>query len=195
MRLAKFIAAAIVLLMTSVPAKSFEVAGRPIPGTQIQSACPGNPGKLVLNGAGLRRIWMLEIYTGALYLTERSRSAEAILGSTSPKRLVIHVLLSKISKEQLIENWRNGIESNHTAEELAALEGRLTLAFGTFFTDTFRGDEIAIDYAPCIGTLVRVNGKLRGTVPGLDFYQALLKVWIGPNPADASLKEALLGLQ
>lgn len=46
---------------------------------------------------------------------------------------------------------------------------------------------------PRKGTQVWINGTLKGSVAGEDFSQALLKIWLGKKPADADLKEAMLG--
>jgi hypothetical protein len=32
-----------------------------------------------------------------------------------------------------------------------------------------------------------------GTISGLDFANAMLSIWLGPNPLDQTLKKALLG--
>lgn len=52
---------------------------------------------------------------------------------------------------------------------------------------------ILLDFVPGSGTRVVVNGDTRGTIPGEDFNRALLRIWLGENPADAGLKKAMLG--
>ncbi len=54
------------------------------------------------------------------------------------------------------------------------------------------GDTIAIDFS-AEGVALSLNGEARGKVAGANFAKALLKVWLGDKPADASLKKALLG--
>jgi hypothetical protein len=42
--------------------------------------------------------------------------------------------------------------------------------------------------------VLTVGGKPAGQpIPGEDFYTALLRVWLGEDPAQGNLKEALLG--
>jgi hypothetical protein len=41
---------------------------------------------------------------------------------------------------------------------------------------------------------IALNGKILGTISGLDFANAMLSIWLGPNPLDQTLKKALLGL-
>jgi hypothetical protein len=40
---------------------------------------------------------------------------------------------------------------------------------------------------------VRINAELQGTVPGNDFFRALLKIWLGDRPVSKSLKQGMLG--
>jgi len=56
-----------------------------------------------------------------------------------------------------------------------------------------KGDRIVIDYLPERGTQVTVKGNLKGVIPGEDFNQALLRVWLGDEPADKGLREGMLG--
>ena len=56
-----------------------------------------------------------------------------------------------------------------------------------------KGMRITLDWTPA-GTAVTVEGKPAGaTIPGEDFYRALLKIWLGDKPVQADLKGALLG--
>lgn len=56
------------------------------------------------------------------------------------------------------------------------------------------GETITIDWVPGSGTVIRVKGELQGE-PFVEpaFFNALLSIWLGKNPADWKLKEALLG--
>lgn len=50
-----------------------------------------------------------------------------------------------------------------------------------------------LDFLPGTGTRVVVNREAKGTIPGDEFSRALLRIWLGESPADASLKKAMLG--
>jgi len=47
-------------------------------------------------------------------------------------------------------------------------------------------------YAEAATTQVQINGELKGSIAGADFNRALLKVWLGDEPADTDLKQAML---
>ena len=54
-------------------------------------------------------------------------------------------------------------------------------------------DVINIDYLPGTGTQISLNGRSLGTIAGVDFNRALLKIWLGNVPVQADLKKAMLG--
>ena len=60
--------------------------------------------------------------------------------------------------------------------------------------DTKKGDVILLDFTPEGGFRMSHNGQARGTaIAGEDFYEAVLRIWLGDKPADADLKKRLLG--
>ena len=56
-----------------------------------------------------------------------------------------------------------------------------------------QGDVIALDFLPGKGTQITMRGQVKDVIAGDDFARALLKVWLGKNPASSSLKSNLLG--
>jgi hypothetical protein len=59
--------------------------------------------------------------------------------------------------------------------------------------DLQEGDQMALSFVPDKGTVVNVRGTDVGTIEGRDFADALFAVWLGPNPVQDDLKQALLG--
>lgn len=57
------------------------------------------------------------------------------------------------------------------------------------------GDSFVIDWIPGTGTVLTVKGEVQGD-PFKEpaFFNALMRIWLGPKPADWRLKDGLLGL-
>jgi hypothetical protein len=165
-----------------------EVAGIDFPET-MQLAAGAPP--LVLNGAGIRKKFFFKIYVAGLYLPSRQTSTEAILDMPGPKRVHMHFLYKEVEGDKLVTGWQEGFENNFDNASLAQLAPRLA-KFNQLFHTMHRGEVIDLDYQPEEGTQVLFNGELQGVIKGDDFYAALLKVWLGQQPADADLKTALL---
>ncbi|MDD5384229.1 MAG: chalcone isomerase family protein [Gallionella sp.] len=151
---------------------------------------------LQLNGAGVRRRFFLDLYIAALYLPEKITSGAAVLADSGEKRVALHLLIG-ISADHLFSALNNAIAANHTPAELSALEIPLKEFAAIFHAidEIKKGDVVTLDYLPGSGTRVSVNGVAKGTVGGASFNSALLKVWLGDKPAQADLKQKLLGGQ
>lgn len=176
-------------LISIFPAGAMELAKVTIP-DQISQEGSGN--SLVLNGAGIRYKFIFKIYIGALYLPEKSTQAVEIVNSSGPKRILMHFLYDKVEKKDLDKAWLEGFSANHDDQTLAELESRIN-RFAALFSDVAEGDVIWLDQIPGEGTRIYFNGELKDTIPGADFYQALLRIWIGDEPVTGSLKKAMLG--
>ncbi len=150
--------------------------------------------ELVLNGAGVRTRFIFSVYVGALYLDRKETSARAVLANAGPKRIAMH-LLRELTAEQLFSAMNDGLKANHTPEEVARFEPQVKQLEAIFnaVKAAKTGDIILLDYVPDTGTAVTVNGDLKGRIPGGEFNRALLRIWLGDQPADSDLKRAMLG--
>jgi hypothetical protein len=151
---------------------------------------------LVLNGAGARIKAVLKVYALGVYLTEKKTTAADVLALTGPNRFKI-VMLRDLSSEEFGQAFLTGINKNLAKDEKAKFVNQL-LKLGDLFTDieagVKKGDVIWGEWNPATGTTSTLNGKQVGSVlPDANFYNAILRFWIGTNPADDMLKPLLLG--
>jgi hypothetical protein len=156
----------------------------------------GNDGpELVLNGAGIRRIAIVKVYVAALYLPAKSSDGEAILKSNQPSRLQMR-LLRDLTVEQVKSSITGALRETLTLEQKQPLEPRLQQLDSILdsMQSLKNGASFVIDYLPDTGTTVQLNGESMGNIPGADFNEALLRMWIGEHPRDRRLRNALLGL-
>ena len=150
--------------------------------------------ELTLNGAGVRTRVFFKVYVGALYLQQKAGSTDAVLADAGAKRIAMH-MLRDLAAEQLFSALDEGLKKNNTPEQLAKLEVQVKQLEGIFkaVKAAKSGDVILLDYLPGAGTRVTVRGDDKGTIAGEEFNRALLRIWLGEQPADASLKKAMLG--
>ena len=168
------------------------VSARQIAGVAVDESVTMENKQLVLNGAGIRKKFFVKVYVGALYLTGKLTTAEAVMADPGAKRIIMSFLHKEVSAAKLADAWNKGFIANHTSEELRSLRERIN-RFNSLFRTVYKGDEIRLDYLPEDGTRVWINNSLQGTIPGDDFHVALLKIWLGREPADSDLKDAMLG--
>ena len=182
----KYLVAFMALLM------SFNLNAREVSGTHIPDAVELANQTLLLNGAGIRSKFIFDIYIGALYLPNKSQDVKQALAMPGAKRVLMHFLYDEVDKQKLTDGWTEGFENNLSDKAFQTLQPRLQ-DFNKLFITVKTGDQILLDYLPATGTRVTINQQTKGTIPGEDFHQALLMVWLGDDPADEDLKEAMLG--
>jgi len=141
------------------------------------------------------RLIFFKVYVAALYLPVKSDDGESIIRDSRPSRLFMQ-MVRDLSVEQLTSSIDEALRETLTPEERLPLEPRLKQFTAIFDTlpEVTEGMQITIDYLPQPGTVIRVNGEEKGRIPGADFSQALLRIWIGDRPRDPELKKALLGI-
>lgn len=151
---------------------------------------------LQLNGAGVRVKVILDVYAAGLYLPRKEASAAGIIDMSGPKSMHI-VLLRDLTGEDFADAMIKGFRKNNSDSDNAKYLPRLEAIRATMLTfgNVKKGTSISIDFVPGAGTRALVGGTPKGAdIPGEDFYAALLKIWLGNQPVDASLKEDLLGI-
>jgi hypothetical protein len=182
----KKLAAAALALAVATPALAKKVGGVEFPDTVDVGGA-----KLVRNGAGVRKKFIVSVYAGALYVTQRSSDPQAIIAADAPKRVRM-VFLRDVKKDQIMGAYREGFEKNSAGPGLKDLLAKLE-AIAPAIPNLKEGAEMFVTYVPGEGTTVAAAGGGKTTVPGKEFADAMFRNWLGPAPADEGLKEAMLG--
>lgn len=167
------------------------LAAGTLSGVDLADTLDAGGQKLLLNGMALRKKVVFKVYVAGLYLPAKEKDGAKVLAADAPRCTVMHFLRS-VSANQVNEAWFEGLEANtpnHSPElkkqfdELAALMEPLK-----------SGDRLVFTYLPGSGTEVKVKGKVKGTLAGKEFADALFACWIGPKPGPGEkFKAGLLG--
>ena len=151
--------------------------------------------KIQLNGAGVRYKAVFKVYAAGLYLSRKAGTTEDVLAAPGAKRMTI-TMLRDIDSAELGKLFARGMEDNMDKSAFSKLIPGV-LRMSQIFSDHKKlnaGDTFALDWVPGTGTVVTVRGVQQGEpFKEPEFFNALLRIWLGPNPADWKLKEALLG--
>ena len=134
---------------------------------------------LKLNGLAMRTFTFFDVYAAALYLGNPSNDAQSILGSDTPRAMVMH-FLSSVEAEKISAAWIDGLAANTPSADASIKERFAQLS--TMMEKMDKGEAMECIYEPGTGTTVRVKGTTKGVIKGKDFNDALLACWIGPKP-------------
>ena len=185
-----FLLMAACALWGTAVAQTLDVAGVNYAATAQVAGTP-----LQRNGAGVRYKFVVKVYTAGLYLGARAGTPAAAMAAPGPKRLHV-VMLRDIDANELGRLFTRGMRDNAPREKFSkSIPGTLRMAdIFSAKKKLVAGDSFSVDWVPGIGTTVLVNGLAQGEpAKEPEFFNALLRIWLGPNPADAALKEALMG--
>ena len=179
MRLASLI---IALFATLAPAAELE-------GVTLPDSVTAEGRPLTLNGIGLRRKFIFNVYVAGLYLEAKGGDGAAILARDEVRRVDM-VMLRDLDRKSISGALRMGVEKN-AGDQAASLKERMD-AFAAVIPDLKKGQALSVVYVPGKGTRVEAEGQSY-TAQGKDFADALFSVWIGKYPVDDGLKRGMLG--
>ena len=158
------------LLLPIALACSAAEAQNPIGGIRFDPSVQLAGQVLQLNGTGLRARFWIKAYAAGLYLGQRAQSADAAL----------HLGVARNNPPEL---------QARLAERVAAFDAMLTP-----LGEVRKGDTVNLDFLPGRGLLFFHNGRLLGpAIAGDEFYNALLRVFVGEHVSDEGLRAGLLG--
>jgi hypothetical protein len=148
--------------------------------------------ELIYNGAGVRKKAWFKLYSGGLYLLQKSSNAYDIRTADESMAIKLKITSGMISSKKMINAVDEGFEKS-TKGKTAAISSEVE-KFKNFFSDEISdGDIFDIVYIKDKGVIVYKNGTEKGVIPGFEFKKALFGIWLGMKPADKKLKNGMLG--
>ena len=166
-----------------------------VSGVKVDDTMDLRGNKLVLNGAGVRYKAVFKVYVASLYLGKKVSTPEEALAQPGAKHVGV-TMLRDIDAAELGKLFTRGVEDNMPKAEFSRVVPGL-IRMSQIFSDYKNlktGDVFTIDWLPGTGTIISIKGKPYGEpFKEPEFFNALLRIWLGPNPADWKLKDAMLG--
>jgi Chalcone isomerase-like len=148
--------------------------------------------KLILNGAGVRSKFFIDLYVGGLYLQNKSNNPKEIIEGDELMAIRLHVISSLITSKKMENGTRKGFE-NATKGNTGPIKSQIEEFLSVFKEKIEKNDIFDLIYSPGKGLEVYKNGELKSRIEKLAFKQALFGIWLSDKPAQESLKEEMLG--
>ncbi len=178
----------LLMVLLSFPARTQTKVGD----VEVPNTLKSGNTALVLNGAGIREKYWIDLYVGGLYLKAKTNNAGRIIDADENMAIKLHIISDLITSEKMTNAVDEGFKKS-TDENTVPLTPKIN-QFKTVFKEKMKvGDVYDIIYESGTGTLLYKNNKLMCTIPGLDFKKALFGIWLCNDPADENLKSAMLG--
>lgn len=166
--------------------------GMTVAGAEFPHVITVDSATLWLAGAGARKESRLVMYSMGYYVGDPNRTAAELIDVDEMSVIRLEAVSPLITPKRFAKAVTRGFEKAtggrperfdaEIGQFLAALKDRLQ-----------RGEVMELIYTPGVGTKILRNGEPLTVVPGLEFKQALFRIWLGDDPIDVALKEDLLG--
>lgn len=183
------------LLLSCLGLVTLVAQAREVEGVKYDEAIDVAGSKLQLNGAGTRYKAVFKVYTAGLYLGKKAATPAEVLAVPGAKRITL-TMVRDVNAEELGRLFIKGIKANTPNDEYGRILASV-MRMSQIFYD-YRvikvGEIINMDWVPGTGTVITIrNTSVGAPFPEPEYYHALLRIWLGPDPADWQLKDALLG--
>ena len=150
---------------------------------------------LLLNGAGAVSNGKTPLYSARIYAKQKFTSVDQLFTTPGPKRLVI-TAMREIDTGPIVKQLNRNVEAVADKNDMARLVPGL-MALGKIFGNykTLKtGESLIFDWTPYSGLVLYLDSKLLGEpFKDPEFFRAAMSIWMGEPPADAALRNALLG--
>lgn len=163
-----------------------------IEGVDMPDQMKADGSELVLNGAGVRSKWFLDLYIGGLYVSHVGSDPKAIIDADEPQAIRLHIVSGMITSDKMTSATLEGFEAS-TKGNTAPVQAEIDEFMGVFKDEIKEGDVFDLVYVPGEGVKVSKNGNARDTISGMAFKKALFGIWLSDEPAQEDLKAAMLG--
>lgn len=147
-----------VMALCLATATSWAALGAEVGGVKLDDRPSLSARELQLNGAGIRSRLMFKVYVASLYVPQKSAEPAALLNQ-APRRIQLN-LLRKLSADQFVDALIEGLQANHSAEELASVKAQTDQLVSIMkgFGEVRENDVVALDFVDG-ATRVSLNGQ------------------------------------
>ncbi|MFV8783787.1 TonB family protein [Microbulbifer sp. SA54] len=147
----------------------------------------------LLNGLALEQQFNKDRYIAAVYSERLSDNVGDLLDNGTPRRLEVRVIADHLSARRFRNQWLEGIAINNPGNTLSS-QAQNMVTFANLFKGRFvAGDQLRIDYAASSGaTSVSLNGVKLGEIADREFFNTLLRAWVGAVPPSSDYRDNLL---
>jgi hypothetical protein len=146
---------------------------------------------LQLTGIAVSTRYANDYYLAAYYGLTKTTTPQQALSDPGPRRMWLMILEPA---KDLVDYWRKAIEINNPPASVQQQQLQISQFIKMINYPIKTGDTIIIDYVPNVGTKVVIKGSFKGLIKGNEFFDLLLKTWLGRFPPSEKFRYDLFNL-
>jgi len=150
---------------------------------------------LLLNGAGIVSNGKTPQYSAQIYAKQKFTTLEALSATPGPKRLVL-TAIREVDTGPILKLLSRSVDATAAKGDMAKLIPGMMNIGNVFKANRLLkpGEVMTMDWIPITGLVIYIGGKMQGDpMREPELFRAAMGVWMGETPADAKLRDALLG--
>lgn len=145
-----------------------------------------------LNGLAVNSEFGKERFIAALYTDNRSTNVEDLFDNTVHRRMQIKITADSMSARAINSMWIEGMAINNPSAALEAEADNLATLNNMVRRRLREDDVLTFDAEPGNGMSVHVNGVELGHIKSNNFFNMLLRTWIGNIPLSTEFRASLM---
>lgn len=154
----------------------------------IATKVSANP---LLNGVATHSELGKEQFIAGLFTSTLSTSANSILSAQEDKRIQVRVLAPQLSSRRFRRMWIEGMAINASPAELEKHARDMADFSNILKVKMIAGDIFTVDRRDEV-VQISINGILLGEIADPQFFDLLLRTWVGPVPLSSEFRDNLL---
>ncbi len=145
----------------------------------------------LLNGLAIHKELNKEQFIGALYSDTLSNEASGLMASSGAKRMVLKVVAKRLSARRLNSMWIEGMAINNPTSLLAD-QAPSMVAFTALVKRSLRAGDVLSIRGANNTTTVTLNDIELGKIESEQFFDMVMRTWIGSVPLSSDFRDAIL---
>src|SRR5690606_15555282 len=145
-----------------------------------------------LNGLAVSSEFGKERFIAALYTNNRSTREEDLFNNSFHRRMELKVTADSLSARSINSMWVEGMAINNPSAALEAEAENLAALNNMVRRRLREGDVMTFDAVPGEPLTISLNGVELGRINSSNFFNMLLRTWIGNIPLSTEFKDSLM---
>ncbi len=157
----------------------------------FMAAMPHAQADSLLNGLASHKELNADLFIGGLYTDTLSNDAATQFSAPGSKRLEVRVVAKRLSARRLNSLWIEGMAINNPPDLLTRQANNM-VDFTRLVKRSLRAGDILAIKGDSDSTTVSLNGVELGSIPSGEFFDMMLRTWIGNVPLSSDFRDGLL---
>ncbi|GAA5524210.1 hypothetical protein Maes01_00764 [Microbulbifer aestuariivivens] len=147
----------------------------------------------LMNGLALEQQFNKDRYIAAVYSDTLADRPDVLLNNNTNRQLEVRIIADSLSARRFRNQWMEGVAINNSGNTLSGQAENMVTFANVFKGRLYKGDSFTVAFDGNSGiTTISLNGVNLAQVSDRNFFNILLRAWVGPVPPSTDFRDGLL---